>query len=377
MNDIIEIQGITKRYSKLTALSQVTLSVPQGSVFGLIGPDGAGKTTLYQILTTLLNPDEGTATVAGLDVVKDFRRLRTVIGYMPEKFSLYPDLTVSENLQFFASLFGVGVNENFDLIAPIFGQLEKFPGRMAGALSGGMKQKLALSCALIHRPSVLLLDEPTTGVDAVSRSEFWDMLAQLKEKGITILVSTSYMDEAERCDRIALINKGKILDVDTPQELIKGLDKNLYNASASDMYPLLEALRRLPGVDDCYTFGATLHVDERHEVVGDVVVGADGEFEPVVVEVLRERVGAAGHGRVDPVDVAAEVAQSGHANVRLPLVVRAGDAGHHAHAADETAFFMVHGVCFHFEPYEERLNESRTPGTVKPGTVKRKRAFSS
>ena len=263
MNDIIEIQGITKRYGKLTALSQVTLSVPQGSVFGLIGPDGAGKTTLYQILTTLLNPDEGTATVAGLDVVKDFRRLRTVIGYMPEKFSLYPDLTVSENLQFFASLFGVGVNENFDLIAPIFGQLEKFPGRMTGALSGGMKQKLALSCALIHRPSVLLLDEPTTGVDAVSRSEFWDMLAQLKKKGITILVSTSYMYEAERCDRIALINKGKILDVDTPQELIKGLDKNLYNASASDMYPLLEALRRLPGVDDCYTFGATLHVAIR------------------------------------------------------------------------------------------------------------------
>lgn len=263
MNDIIEIQGITKRYGKLAALSQVTFSVPQGSVFGLIGPDGAGKTTLYQILTTLLNPDEGTATVAGLDVVKDFRRLRTVIGYMPEKFSLYPDLTVSENLQFFASLFDVGVNENFDLIAPIFGQLEKFPGRMAGALSGGMKQKLALSCALIHRPSVLLLDEPTTGVDAVSRSEFWDMLAQLKEKGITILVSTSYMDEAERCDRIALINKGKILDVDTPQELIKGLDKNLYNASASDMYPLLEALRRLPGVDDCYTFGATLHVATR------------------------------------------------------------------------------------------------------------------
>ena len=222
-------------------------------MFGLIGPDGAGKTTLYQILTTLLSPDEGSATVTGLDVVKDYKKLRTEIGYMPEKFSLYPDLTVDENLHFFASLFGVDVKDNFDLIAPIFDQLKKFPNRMAGALSGGMKQKLALGCALIHRPKVLLLDEPTTGVDAVSRSEFWDMLATLKEKGITILVSTSYMDEAERCERIALINKGKILDVNTPGRLIEGMDKNLYNA-------LLEALHTLPYVKDCYTFGATLHI---------------------------------------------------------------------------------------------------------------------
>ena len=249
-----------KRYGKLTALDHVSFSVPEGSLFGLIGPDGAGKTTLYQILTTLLSPDEGTATVAGLNVVKDYRKLRTEIGYMPERFSLYPDLTVSENLHFFASLFGVNVEDNFDLIAPIFDQLKKFPNRRAGALSGGMKQKLALGCALIHRPKVLLLDEPTTGVDAVSRSEFWDMLGTLKEKGITIMVSTSYMDEAERCERIALINKGKILDVNTPGKLIEGMDKNLYNASAKDMYPLLEALRTLPGVKDCYTFGATLHV---------------------------------------------------------------------------------------------------------------------
>ena len=179
---------------------------------------------------------------------------------MPERFSLYPDLTVSENLHFFASLFGVDVKDNFDLIAPIFDQLKKFPNRRAGALSGGMKQKLALSCALIHRPKVLLLDEPTTGVDAVSRSEFWEMLAALKEKGITILVSTSYMDEAERCERIALINKGRILDVNTPGILMEGLDKSLYNASSKEMYPLLEALRTLPDVEDCYTFGATLHV---------------------------------------------------------------------------------------------------------------------
>ncbi len=260
MNNIIEIREITKRFGKLMALDRVTFSIAEGTVFGLIGPDGAGKTTLYQILTTLLNPDEGSATVAGLDVVKNFKKLRTQIGYMPEKFSLYPDLTVNENLHFFASLFGVDVKENFDLIAPIFDQLSKFPNRMAGALSGGMKQKLALGCALIHHPKVLLLDEPTTGVDAMSRSEFWDMLATLKEKGITILVSTSYMDEAERCDMIALINKGKILDVNTPTKLISKLDKNLYNASAKEMYPLLEALRKIPGVTDCYTFGATLHV---------------------------------------------------------------------------------------------------------------------
>ena len=260
MKNMIDIQGLTKRYGKLVALNHVNLSVSEGSMFGLIGPDGAGKTTLYQILTTLLSPNEGSAVVAGLDVVKDYKKLRTEIGYMPEKFSLYPDLTVDENLHFFASLFGVDVKDNFNLIAPIFDQLKKFPNRLAGALSGGMKQKLALGCALIHRPKVLLLDEPTTGVDAVSRSEFWNMLATLKEKGITILVSTSYMDEAERCDCIALINKGKILDINTPGKLIENTDKNLYNASSKDMYPLLEALRTLPDIKDCYTFGATLHI---------------------------------------------------------------------------------------------------------------------
>ena len=272
MRNIIDIQRLTKRYGKLTALDSVTLSIAEGSLFGLIGPDGAGKSTLYQILTTLLTPDEGSVTVAGLDVVKDFRQLRTEIGYMPEKFSLYPDLTVRENLHFFASLFGVRVEDNFDLIAPIFAQLEKFPNRRAGALSGGMKQKLALACALIHRPKVLLLDEPTTGVDAVSRSEFWNMLTTLKEQGITILVSTSYMDEAERCGQIALMNKGRILDMNTPAWLIEGMDKNLYNASAADMYPLLKALRALPDVEDCYTFGATLHVVARDNFNPDAAV---------------------------------------------------------------------------------------------------------
>ena len=260
MKEAIDIRNLTKRYGKLVALDRVSLSVSEGSLFGLIGPDGAGKTTLYRILTTLLGPDEGSAAVAGLDVVRDYRRLRTEIGYMPERFSLYPDLTVDENLHFFASLFGADARDNFDLIAPIFDQLKRFPDRRAGALSGGMKQKLALACALIHRPKVLLLDEPTTGVDAVSRSEFWGMLATLRDEGITILVSTSYMDEAERCDRIALINKGRILDVDTPGRLVEGMDKELYNASSRDMYPLLEALRTLPDVKDCYTFGATLHV---------------------------------------------------------------------------------------------------------------------
>lgn len=260
MNPAIALEGISKHYGKTTALHDVTFSVPEGSMFGLIGPDGAGKSTLYRILTTLIPPDSGTATVAGLDIRTDYRKIRTEIGYMPERFSLYPDLTVSENLNFFASLFGVRVQDNYDLIAPFFNQLAKFPHRRAGALSGGMKQKLALGCALIHRPKVLLLDEPTTGVDAVSRSEFWDMLATLRQKGITILVSTSYMDEAERCERIALINAGRILKVDTPQRLVEGIGERLYNASAGEMYPLLMALRSMPEIRNCYTFGATLHV---------------------------------------------------------------------------------------------------------------------
>lgn len=260
MNPAIALEGISKHYGKTQALHDVTFSVPEGSMFGLIGPDGAGKSTLYRILTTLIPPDNGTATVAGLDVRTNYRKIRTEIGYMPERFSLYPDLTVEENLNFFASLFGVRVQDNYDLIAPFFNQLAKFPHRRAGALSGGMKQKLALGCALIHRPKILLLDEPTTGVDAVSRSEFWDMLATLRRQRITILVSTSYMDEAERCERIALINAGRILKVDTPQRLVEGIGERLYNASAGEMYPLLMALRSMPEVRNCYTFGATLHV---------------------------------------------------------------------------------------------------------------------
>lgn len=260
MTPAIEIDNLTKRYGRLTVLDGVSLRVESGEMFGLIGPDGAGKSSMYRILATLLTPDAGSARVLGLDTVKDYRELRRRIGYMPEKFSLYPDMTVMENLRFFASLFGVSVEDNYDLIAPIFGQLEKFPDRMAGKLSGGMKQKLALSCALIHRPDILLLDEPTTGVDAVSRSEFWEMLGGLREKEITIMVSTSYMDEAARCERIAIIDKGRILETGTPGALVAGLGENLYNAVATDMFELLSALRGMPEVADCYTFGATLHV---------------------------------------------------------------------------------------------------------------------
>ena len=260
MSLVAEIRDVSKSYGNIQVLSKVSFSVEEGEMFGLIGPDGAGKSTLYRLLATLLVPDSGSLTVMGHDTVKDYRLLRRLIGYMPERFSLYPDLSISENLNFFASLFGVTIKDNYQLIAPIFSQLAKFPDRPAGKLSGGMKQKLALSCALIHRPPILLLDEPTTGVDAVSRSEFWDMLASLRKHGITILVSTSYMDEATRCDRIAMIDHGRILRTDTPERLVAGLDENLYNAVAPDMFRLLSGLRTLPEVIDCYTFGAALHV---------------------------------------------------------------------------------------------------------------------
>ena len=260
MSNVVQIEDVCKSFGDIRALDHVSFSVGEGEIFGLIGPDGAGKSTLYRLLATLLTPDSGKLTVLGLDTIKDYRALRRKIGYMPERFSLYPDLSISENINFFAALFGVSVKDNYDLIAPIFSQLAKFPNRPAGKLSGGMKQKLALSCALIHRPPILLLDEPTTGVDAVSRSEFWDMLATLKNYGITIMVSTSYMDEATRCDRITMIDHGKILRTDTPSRLVAGIDENLYNAVAPNMFSLLAGLRKLPEVVNCYTFGATLHV---------------------------------------------------------------------------------------------------------------------
>lgn len=256
----ITIDNLSKSYGKVKALDGVSFEVRRGELFGLIGPDGAGKSTLFRLLATLLKADSGSARIENLDIVRDYRQIRSRIGYMPGRFSLYHDLSVEENLNFFAALFGVRVEESYDLVAPIYSQIEPFRKRRAGKLSGGMKQKLALSCALIHRPSVLLLDEPTTGVDAVSRSEFWDMLKGLKEHGITILVSTPYMDEASRCDRIALCNEGRILGIDTPEGIVRGFDAPLYGIRAKRMFALLEAVRGIEGVAECYPFGEWHHL---------------------------------------------------------------------------------------------------------------------
>lgn len=302
MANVIETCGLTKRYGQLTAVDGVNLSVGEGELFGLIGPDGAGKSSIYRMLATLMPPDGGTARVLGLDVAADYRRIRTLIGYMPERFSLYPDLTVSENLKFFASLFNVSVERNRDLIDSIFSQLARFPDRHAGKLSGGMKQKLALSCALIHRPRLLLLDEPTTGVDAVSRSEFWQMLRSLARKGMTIMVSTSYMDEAALCDRVAMINRGRIMLTDTPKNICKQASHNLYEARSRNIFPLLGALRSLHGVEDCYTFGASLHFKAspgfsisdamrslREAGIGDVEIApARGDVEDLFINLSQD-----------------------------------------------------------------------------------------
>jgi ABC-type multidrug transport system ATPase subunit len=240
--------------------------VPPGELFGLIGPDGAGKTTLFRILTTLIAPDSGTATVLGLDSVRDLWQIRSRLGYMPGNFSLYPDLTVHENLTFFASVFGTTIEEGHHLIAPIYDQIAPFADRRADALSGGMKQKLALSCALVHRPDLLLLDEPTTGVDAVSRREFWDQLATLKRSGLTIIVSTPYMDEALRCDRVALIQEGRILDIDAPRSIGSRFAHPLVGIKSSDRYRLLTALRQMPSAHSVYPFGEELHYADRREM---------------------------------------------------------------------------------------------------------------
>ncbi len=256
----ISVKAVTRKYGTHPALDAISFDVKKGELFGFIGPDGAGKTTLFRILTTLLLPDEGEATVEGLDVVKDYKKIRRIIGYMPGKFSLYMDLTVEENLKFYATIFGTTIEENYHLIKAIYSQIEPFRKRKAGQLSGGMKQKLALSCALIHKPVLLFLDEPTTGVDAVSRMEFWDMLKRLKEGGITILVSTPYMDEASLCDRVALIQDGKILQLSTPQQVVDHFPYELYNVSSGDIYNLLADLRNYPGMMSCYAFGQAAHI---------------------------------------------------------------------------------------------------------------------
>jgi ABC-2 type transport system ATP-binding protein len=262
MNSVV-VENIIKTYGKkkeLTALSDISFNVEQGELFGIIGPDGAGKTSLFRILTTLLLADSGKATVDGFDVVKDYKAIRKRVGYMPGKFSLYPDLSVEENLSFFATIFNTSIKGNYDLIKDIYVQIEPFKKRKAGKLSGGMKQKLALSCALIHRPSVLFLDEPTTGVDAVSRKEFWEMLKGLRKQGITILVSTPYMDEASICDRVALIQSGKILSINTPKGIVDDFSKPLWAVKSSRMLPLLNELLQKDFVENAYPFGEFHHV---------------------------------------------------------------------------------------------------------------------
>lgn len=258
----VKAESLRKTYGreKLPAVDDISFSVSKGEIFGLIGPDGAGKTSVFRILTTLLLPDSGTATVDGLDIIKDYERIRKRIGYMPGRFSLYSDLSVEENLNFFATVFATTVKENYDLIRDIYIQIEPFKKRRAGKLSGGMKQKLALCCALIHKPEVLFLDEPTTGVDPVSRKEFWEMLKRLKMLGITILVSTPYMDEATLCDRIALMQRGQILSIDTPQSIINAFPGHLFAVKAENMYDLLKALQNNKNIADSYAFGEYAHV---------------------------------------------------------------------------------------------------------------------
>lgn len=260
----VAVSGVGKRFGSTEALAGVSFDVAEGELFGLVGPDGAGKTTLFRVLTTLIVPDAGSATVLGLDVVRDLWAIRARVGYMPGRFSLYGDLTVAENLSFFASVFGTTVERGLDLIAPVYRQIEPFANRRADALSGGMKQKLALSCALVHRPDILFLDEPTTGVDAVSRREFWDQLRVLRNSGLTIVVSTPYMDEAMRCDRVALMQGGRILQIDPPGEIGIRYPLPIVAVTGGDRYRLLLSLREAPHAHAVYPFGSELHyTDDR------------------------------------------------------------------------------------------------------------------
>lgn len=258
----IQANGLTKWYGKekTIAVNEVSFQVTPGEIFGLIGPDGSGKTSIFRMLTTLLLPDGGSASVSGFDIVKDYKQIRNTVGYMPGKFSLYPDLSVEENLHFFATVFNTTIEANYHLVKDIYIQIEPFKTRRAGKLSGGMKQKLALCCALIHKPTVLFLDEPTTGVDPVSRKEFWEMLKRLKNEGITILVATPYMDEANLCDRIALLQSGKVLTINTPKNISASFPHPILKVKASKMSTMIKSLTSLPGVISCHGFGEYAHV---------------------------------------------------------------------------------------------------------------------
>ena len=286
--DIITVSKLRKSYRKgqVQALRGLNFTVDEGEIYGLIGPDGAGKTTLFRIMATLLLPDEGTVSVDGLDVVRDYKAIRRRIGYMPGRFSLYQDLSVEENLSFFASIFHTSIEENYDLVKDIYGQIEPFKTRKAGKLSGGMKQKLALSCALIHAPRVLILDEPTTGVDPVSRKEFWEMLKRLRlQHGITIIVSTPYMDEAGQCDRIALMQDGEFLRLDTPSGIVGAYTDTLWAVQADDMHRLLDDLRACPEVLTAFSFGEAFHVTVREDARMQKLAAYLAELGPRRVEV--------------------------------------------------------------------------------------------
>jgi ABC-type multidrug transport system ATPase subunit len=268
----IESSDIAKSFGSTRALENISFSVNESEIFGFIGPDGAGKTTLFRIITSLLLPDAGSIKVLGLNTKTEYKELRKNIGYMPGRFSLYQDLSVEENLNFYATVFGTTVRENYELISDIYSHIEPFKKRLAGKLSGGMKQKLALSCALIHKPRLLVLDEPTTGVDAVSRSEFWDMLGKLRKYNITIIVSTPYMDEAVRCDRVALIQNGNILSIDTPQKIRAGFSRKLYTVKSAEKYKLIKTLRKNPEVLTAYPFGDSIHVTLMDDYSDDYLI---------------------------------------------------------------------------------------------------------
>ena len=286
----IAIQQINKRFGKIQALKDINITVENGEVFGLVGPDGAGKSTLFNILTTLLKPDSGQVEVLGMDVVKDYLQIRQVIGYLPGVFSLYPDLSVQENLSFFATMYKSSILDNMSLIKPIWKQLLPFKDRPAGKLSGGMKQKLALCCALIHKPKLLFLDEPTTGVDPVSRREFWDILKDIQHKGVTVVVSTPYMDEATRCARIALIQSGEIIKINTPENIISNFKGHLFTMKSNDIFGLMKLMEHFELRCNYYPYGEHFHIAFYDEVEKALPV-----FESFLQQHERE------HGEIKPI----------------------------------------------------------------------------
>ena len=280
MSVAINIKNICKNYGDVEALKDITLNINAGEIFGFIGPDGSGKTSLFRILTSLIIPTSGNAVVGNYDVVKDYKQIRQTTGYMPGRFSLYLDLTVEENLNFYASIFNTSIEENYNLIKDIYTQIEPFKKRLAGDLSGGMKQKLALSCALIHSPKLIILDEPTTGVDAVSRMEFWELLKKMQKRGITIIVSTPYMDEAALCDRVALMQNGSLLAVDQPNNIVNSYKGNLFAVSANNMHKLIHNLDNLKNTSQVFRFGETIHITSTTE--------DDKQYSEAVIKNLKE-----------------------------------------------------------------------------------------